>query len=184
LINNGMGSGSSGSSKSGGSIRHLDTERDLAESAANGRWRSISDRHLVHQPSARKSNTKTIDEEEGTTQQISELPRQGSSSNSDRQDSPRSTTARGLPALVDQCLESHLCRKGHQEELRAQDLVPPQPYLEHKRLSSAINPMSSKLSSDHAIAWSLSWNGKRSKAGCAFARQAPKPGSYVATGTP
>ena len=46
---------------------------------------------------------------------------------------------------------------------------------------AVIDPMSHKLSSDHAVAWSLSWNGKRSKAGCAFARQAPKPGSYVAT---
>jgi hypothetical protein len=46
---------------------------------------------------------------------------------------------------------------------------------------SAINPISRKLGSDHAVAWSLAWNGKRSKAGCTFARQAPKPGSYVAT---
>ena len=46
---------------------------------------------------------------------------------------------------------------------------------------AAINPISSKLSSDRAVGWSLTWNGKRSKAGCAFARQAPKPGSYVAT---
>jgi hypothetical protein len=46
---------------------------------------------------------------------------------------------------------------------------------------AAINAISHKLSSDHAVAWSLRWNGKRSKAGCAFARQAPKPGSYVAT---
>ncbi len=46
---------------------------------------------------------------------------------------------------------------------------------------AAINPISSKLSSDRAVGWSLRWNGKRSKAGCAFARQAPKPGSYVAT---
>jgi hypothetical protein len=46
---------------------------------------------------------------------------------------------------------------------------------------AAINAISHKLSSDHAVAWSLRWNGKRSKAGCGFARQAPKPGSYVAT---
>jgi hypothetical protein len=46
---------------------------------------------------------------------------------------------------------------------------------------AAIKPIRSKLRSERAVAWSLSWNGKRSKSGCAYARQAPKPGDYVAT---
>jgi hypothetical protein len=46
---------------------------------------------------------------------------------------------------------------------------------------SAINTISRKLGSEHAVAWSLTWNGKRSKANCESARQVPKPGRYAAT---
>jgi hypothetical protein len=46
---------------------------------------------------------------------------------------------------------------------------------------SAINTISRKLGSEHAVAWSLPWNGKRSKANCKSARQVPKPGRYAAT---
>jgi hypothetical protein len=46
---------------------------------------------------------------------------------------------------------------------------------------SAINTISRKLGSEHAVAWSLTWNGKRSKANCKSARQVPKPGRYAAT---
>jgi hypothetical protein len=46
---------------------------------------------------------------------------------------------------------------------------------------AAINTISRKLGSKHAVAWSLTWNGKRSKANCKSARQVPKPGRYVAT---
>ena len=46
---------------------------------------------------------------------------------------------------------------------------------------SAIHTISRKLGSEHAVAWSLTWNGKRSKANCKSARQVPKPGRYAAT---
>jgi hypothetical protein len=46
---------------------------------------------------------------------------------------------------------------------------------------SAIKTISRKLATDSAVAWSLSWNGRGSKADCRSARSAPKPGSYVAT---
>ena len=46
---------------------------------------------------------------------------------------------------------------------------------------SAIKPISRKLASEHAVAWSLTWDGKRSKSNCKSAQEAPRPGTYVAT---
>ena len=46
---------------------------------------------------------------------------------------------------------------------------------------SAIKPISRKLGSEHAVAWSLTWDGRRSKSDCRSARNAPRPGTYVAT---
>ena len=46
---------------------------------------------------------------------------------------------------------------------------------------SVINPISRKLGSEHAVAWTLTWDGKRSKPDCRSAREAPRPGRYVAT---
>jgi hypothetical protein len=46
---------------------------------------------------------------------------------------------------------------------------------------SMIKPISSKLASEHAVAWSLTWDGKRSKSGCRSDREALRPGSYVVT---
>jgi hypothetical protein len=46
---------------------------------------------------------------------------------------------------------------------------------------SDIQTISRKLAADSAVAWSLSWNGRGSKADCRSDRSAPKPGSYVAT---
>jgi hypothetical protein len=46
---------------------------------------------------------------------------------------------------------------------------------------SVIKPISRKLGSEHAVAWTLAWDGKRSKPNCRSAREAPRPGKYVAT---
>jgi hypothetical protein len=46
---------------------------------------------------------------------------------------------------------------------------------------SIIKPISHELGSEHAIAWSLSWDGKRSKSGCRSAREALRPGTYLVT---
>jgi hypothetical protein len=45
---------------------------------------------------------------------------------------------------------------------------------------SVIKPVSRKLGSEHAVAWTLTWDGKRSKPDCRSARAAPRPGKYVA----
>jgi hypothetical protein len=46
---------------------------------------------------------------------------------------------------------------------------------------SMIKPISRKLSPEHALAWSLTWDGKRSKSRCKSTSQALRPGRYVAT---
>jgi hypothetical protein len=46
---------------------------------------------------------------------------------------------------------------------------------------SMIKTVSRKLRSEHAVAWSLTWNGKRSKSRCKSASQSLHPGRYVAT---
>jgi hypothetical protein len=46
---------------------------------------------------------------------------------------------------------------------------------------SAIKPISRKLGAEHAVAWSLTWDGKRSKPDCKSVRKVPRPGAYVAT---
>ena len=46
---------------------------------------------------------------------------------------------------------------------------------------SIIKPISRKLGSEYAVAWTVAWDGKRSKANCKSARQAPSPGRYVVT---
>jgi hypothetical protein len=46
---------------------------------------------------------------------------------------------------------------------------------------SALDEISRKLGSEHAVAWSLTWDGKRSKSNCRSARETLRPGTYVAT---
>jgi hypothetical protein len=46
---------------------------------------------------------------------------------------------------------------------------------------SVIKPISRKLGAEHAVAWTLTWDGKRSKPDCKSARKAPRPGRYLAT---
>ena len=46
---------------------------------------------------------------------------------------------------------------------------------------SAVKPISRKLRAEHAVAWSLTWDGKRSKPDCKSARKMLRPGRYVAT---
>jgi hypothetical protein len=46
---------------------------------------------------------------------------------------------------------------------------------------STIKPIRRKLASEHAVAWSLTWDGKRSKPDCKSGRKALRPGAYVAT---
>ena len=47
--------------------------------------------------------------------------------------------------------------------------------------ASDIKPISRKLGVEHAVAWSLTWNGKRSKPDCRSVRAALHPGRYTAT---
>jgi hypothetical protein len=46
---------------------------------------------------------------------------------------------------------------------------------------SLVNSISRKLRAEHAVAWSLTWDGKRSKPDCKSARKVLRPGTYVAT---
>jgi hypothetical protein len=46
---------------------------------------------------------------------------------------------------------------------------------------SLIKPISRKLGSEHAVAWTLTWDGNRSKPDCRSAHESPRPGKYVAT---
>lgn len=46
---------------------------------------------------------------------------------------------------------------------------------------SMIKSITRKLGSEHAVAWSLTWNGKRSKSTCKSAHEALRPGAYIAT---
>jgi hypothetical protein len=46
---------------------------------------------------------------------------------------------------------------------------------------SMIKTISHKLGSEHAVAWSLTWDGKRSKPTCTSASTSLRPGRYVAT---
>jgi hypothetical protein len=46
---------------------------------------------------------------------------------------------------------------------------------------STIKPISHKLGSEHAVAWSLTWDGKRSKSDCRSAPEALRPGPYLVT---
>jgi hypothetical protein len=46
---------------------------------------------------------------------------------------------------------------------------------------SVIKPITRKLGAEHAVAWSLTWDGKRSKPDCKSARKMTHPGTYVAT---
>src|SRR5215211_1460059 len=48
---------------------------------------------------------------------------------------------------------------------------------------SAIDTINRRLGSEHAVAWSLTWDGKRSKSNCRSARETLRPGTYVATAT-
>ena len=47
--------------------------------------------------------------------------------------------------------------------------------------SSTIEAIRRKLGSEHAVAWSLTWDGRRSKSNCRSAREALRPGTYIAT---
>jgi hypothetical protein len=46
---------------------------------------------------------------------------------------------------------------------------------------STIKPISHKLGSEHAVAWSLTWDGERSKSDCRSAPEALRPGPYLVT---
>jgi hypothetical protein len=46
---------------------------------------------------------------------------------------------------------------------------------------STIKPINRELASEHAVAWSLTWEGKRSKSNCKSDQEALRPGTYVAT---
>jgi hypothetical protein len=46
---------------------------------------------------------------------------------------------------------------------------------------SVIKSIRRTLDSEHAVAWSLTWDGERSKSNCRSSREALRPGTYIAT---
>lgn len=47
--------------------------------------------------------------------------------------------------------------------------------------ASAVRSKQHKLNTHQALTWRLTWEGRRSKAGCKSRPEAPLPGTYVAT---
>jgi hypothetical protein len=47
--------------------------------------------------------------------------------------------------------------------------------------ATAVKPMTRKLGPEQAVEWSMSWNGRRSRAGCQSRPEIPRPGTYYAT---
>jgi hypothetical protein len=47
--------------------------------------------------------------------------------------------------------------------------------------TTLLKPMTKTLQSQQALQWRMSWNGQRSRAGCATRPEVPRPGTYYAT---
>jgi hypothetical protein len=47
--------------------------------------------------------------------------------------------------------------------------------------ATAVKAVTRKLDPEQAVEWSLSWNGRRSRAGCQSRPEIPRPGTYYAT---
>jgi hypothetical protein len=50
-----------------------------------------------------------------------------------------------------------------------------------KDCASLVKPTTKKLASQQALEWKMTWNGRRSRAGCKQRPEIPKPGTYFAT---
>jgi hypothetical protein len=50
-----------------------------------------------------------------------------------------------------------------------------------KDCASLVKPASKTLASQQALEWKMTWNGRRSRAGCKNRPEIPKPGTYFAT---
>lgn len=50
-----------------------------------------------------------------------------------------------------------------------------------KDCATAVKAVTRKLGPEQAVEWSLSWNGRRSRAGCQSRPEIPRPGTYYAT---
>jgi hypothetical protein len=50
-----------------------------------------------------------------------------------------------------------------------------------KDCATAVKPLTRKLGPEQAVAWSHSWNGRRSRTGCQSRPEIPRPGTYWAT---
>lgn len=47
--------------------------------------------------------------------------------------------------------------------------------------ATAVKAVTRSLGPEQALEWSLSWNGRRSQAGCKLRPEIPRPGTYWAT---
>ena len=47
--------------------------------------------------------------------------------------------------------------------------------------ATAVKAVTKKLDPEQAMEWSMSWNGRRSRAGCQSRPEIPRPGTYYAT---
>ena len=50
-----------------------------------------------------------------------------------------------------------------------------------KDCATIVKAATKKLAPEHAVEWSLSWNGRRSRVGCKSRPEIPRPGTYYAT---
>jgi len=46
---------------------------------------------------------------------------------------------------------------------------------------TSVKPVTKRVASQQAVEWKMTWNGRRSKAGCKNRAETPKPGTYFAT---
>lgn len=47
--------------------------------------------------------------------------------------------------------------------------------------ATAVKEQMAKLEAEEALTWSMRWDGRRSRSGCATRPEVPRPGTYVAT---
>ena len=50
-----------------------------------------------------------------------------------------------------------------------------------KDCATIVKPLTRTLKAEQAMAWKLTWNGRRSRAGCKSRPEIPRPGTYYAT---
>ena len=47
--------------------------------------------------------------------------------------------------------------------------------------ATIVKPLTRTLKAEQAMAWKLTWNGRRSRTGCQSRAEIPRPGTYYAT---